>query len=92
MNLPTSPIHDLVVKDDDLVVATHGRSFWVLDDLTPLRQINAQIAQAEMKLFEPQMAVRLHYPTEVDSRQPAGKNPPAGAIITLRMSEARLGA
>ena len=51
MNLPTSPIHDLVVKDDDLVVATHGRSFWVLDDLTPLRQVNDQIAQAEMKLY-----------------------------------------
>ena len=42
LNLPHSPIHDLVVKDDDLVVATHGRSFWVLDDLTPLRQVNAQ--------------------------------------------------
>ena len=42
LNLPVSPIHDLVVKDDDLVVATHGRSFWVLDDLTPLRQVNAQ--------------------------------------------------
>ena len=42
LNLPMSPIHDLVVKDDDLVVATHGRSFWVLDNLTPLRQVNAQ--------------------------------------------------
>ncbi len=41
LNLPQSPIHDLVVKDDDLVVATHGRSFWVLDNLTPLRQLNA---------------------------------------------------
>ena len=40
LNLPMSPIHDLVVKDDDLVVATHGRSFWVLDNLTPLRQVN----------------------------------------------------
>jgi hypothetical protein len=81
MNLPTSPIHDLVVKDDDLVVATHGRSFWVLDNLTPLRQVNPQLAQAEMKLYEPQTAVRLHYPMEVDTRQPAGKNPPAGAMI-----------
>ena len=42
LNLPTSPIHDLVVKDDDLVVATHGRSFWVLDNLTPLRQVKRQ--------------------------------------------------
>ncbi len=81
MNLPTSPIRDLVVKDDDLVVATHGRSFWVLDDLTPLRQVNAQTAQADMTLYQPQAAVRLHYPDEIDSRQPAGKNPPPGAII-----------
>ena len=42
LNLPVTPIHDLVVKDDDLVVATHGRSFWVLDDITPIRQVNAQ--------------------------------------------------
>src|SRR4029078_7127301 len=81
LNLPTSPIHDVVVKDDDLVVATHGRSFWVLDNLTPLRQVNAQIAPADMKLYEPQTAVRLHYPNEFDARQPAGKNPPAGAMI-----------
>jgi hypothetical protein len=81
LNLPVSPIHDLVVKDDDLVVATHGRSFWVLDDLTPLRQVNAQVAQADLKLYEPQTAVRLHYPEEVDTRQAAGTNPPPGAII-----------
>jgi photosystem II stability/assembly factor-like uncharacterized protein len=81
INLPVSPIHDLVVKDDDLVVATHGRSFWVLDDLTPLRQINDQVAQAEMKLYEPQTAVRLHYPEEIDIHQAAGTNPPPGAII-----------
>ncbi len=81
MNLPTSPIRDLVVKDDDLVVATHGRAFWVLDDVTPLRQITDQVAQAEMKLYEPQTAIRLHYPDEVDTHQAAGTNPPAGAII-----------
>jgi photosystem II stability/assembly factor-like uncharacterized protein len=81
MNLPTSPIHDLLVKDDDLVVATHGRSFWVLDNLTPLRQINDQVAQAPMKLYSPQTAVRLHYPDDIDTRQSAGTNPPAGAMI-----------
>ncbi len=91
MNLPTSPIHDLVVKDDDLVVATHGRSFWVLDDFTPLRQVNAQIAQAEMNLYEPQTAVRLHYPDEIDTRQPAGKNPPPGAIIDYYFKDAPKG-
>jgi photosystem II stability/assembly factor-like uncharacterized protein len=81
LNLPVSPVHDLVVKDDDLVVATHGRSFWVLDDLTPLRQLSAQSAQADAILYQPQTALRLHYPEEFDKRQPVGENPPAGAII-----------
>jgi photosystem II stability/assembly factor-like uncharacterized protein len=81
LNLPQSPVHDLVVKDDDLVVATHGRSFWVLDNVTPLRQINAQNSSAEMVLYQPQTAVRLHYPEEIDRRRPAGDNPPPGAII-----------
>src|SRR6266581_8551435 len=81
LNLPTSPIHDLAVKDDDLVVATHGRSFWVLDDLTPIRQLNKQSAQADVILYQPQTALRLHYPEEFDKRQPVGDNPPAGAII-----------
>ena len=81
LNLPVSPIHDLVVKDDDLVVATHGRSFWVLDDLTPIRQLNKQSLIADTILYQPQTALRLHYPTEFDRRQPVGDNPPAGAII-----------
>lgn len=91
MNLPTSPIHDLVVKDDDLVVATHGRSFWVLDNLTPLRQMNDQVAQAGMKLYEPQTAFRLHYPEEIDTHQAAGTNPPPGAIIDYYFKEAPKG-
>ena len=81
LNLPTSPIHDLVVKDDDLVVATHGRSFWLLDDVTPVRQVNAQSQQADVILYQPQTALRLHYPEEFDKRQPVGDNPPPGAII-----------
>jgi hypothetical protein len=81
LNLPVTPIHDLVVKDDDLVVATHGRSFWVLDDLTPLRQVNAASARADVILYQPQTALRLHQPEEVDKRQPVGDNPPPGAII-----------
>ncbi len=58
LNLPVTPVHDLVVKEDDLVVATHGRSFWILDDLTPLQQINAQVAQADAHLYAPGPAVR----------------------------------
>ncbi|MDQ2918716.1 MAG: glycosyl hydrolase, partial [Verrucomicrobiota bacterium] len=81
LNLPVSPVHDLVVKDDDLVVATHGRSFWVLDDLTPLRQLNPQSTQTDSILYQPQTALLLNYPTEFDKRQPVGENPPAGAVI-----------
>ncbi|MEY2494431.1 MAG: hypothetical protein QOJ45_923 [Verrucomicrobiota bacterium] len=88
LNLPVSPIHDLVVKDDDLVVATHGRSFWVLDDITPLRQVNAQSAQMDALLYQPQTALRLHYPTEFDKRQPVGENPPAGAILNYYLKAA----
>jgi len=80
-NLPTAPIHDLAVKNDDLVVATHGRSFWVLDDITPLRQIDEKTASAAALLFAPQTAIRLHYPDEIDNRRPVGANPPAGAIL-----------
>src|SRR5260370_30196805 len=79
--MAVSPIHDIVVKDDDLVVATHGRSFWVLDNLTPIRQVNAPSARADVILYQPQTALRLHYPEEFDKRQPVGDNPPPGAII-----------
>ncbi|MGI8438461.1 MAG: VPS10 domain-containing protein, partial [Chthoniobacterales bacterium] len=88
MNLPTSPVRDLVVKDDDLVVATHGRGFWVLANVTPLRQVNNQVAQAAMKLYEPETAVRLHYPDEIDTHQAAGTNPPAGAMLDYYFKDA----
>ncbi len=57
-NLPVAPIHDLIVKDGDLVVATHGRSFWILDDLTPLHQIADGVANADAHLFAPRPTVR----------------------------------
>ncbi len=88
LNLPVSPIHDLVVKDDDLVVATHGRSFWVLDNLTPLRQVSAQSANADVILYQPQTALLLNYPTEFDKRQPVGENPPPGAMIDYYLKSA----
>ncbi|HEY4282435.1 MAG TPA: hypothetical protein VGM62_05160, partial [Chthoniobacterales bacterium] len=81
LNLPVSPIHDLVVKDDDLIAATHGRSFWILDNVTPLRQINPGAAAGDAFVYQPQTALRLHYPNEFDRRQPVGDNPPAGALI-----------
>jgi hypothetical protein len=81
LNLPTTPVHDLIVKDDDLVVATHGRSVWILDDLSPLRQAAAGLPAESFHLFLPAQAVKLHYPSEVERRLPVGDNPPAGAVI-----------
>ena len=57
-NLPVAPIHDLIVKDSDLVVATHGRAFWILDDLTPLHQMADAIASADAHLFAPRPVTR----------------------------------
>jgi hypothetical protein len=80
LNLPNSPIHDLIVKNDDLVVATHGRSFWILDDLTPLRATTAQAATQPV-LYKPRVTYRMRWPEFFERRQPVGKNPPNGAII-----------
>ena len=81
LNLPTTPIHDLAVKDNDLVAATHGRSFWILDDVTPLRQASSAIAADDFHLYQPATAVRLHFPDSVDRKRPVGDNPPKGAIL-----------
>jgi hypothetical protein len=80
LNLPNSPIHDLIVKNDDLVVATHGRSFWILDDLTPLRSATTQAASQPV-LYKPRVTYRLRWPLFFERRQPVGENPPNGAII-----------
>ncbi|WP_174301088.1 glycosyl hydrolase [Caulobacter sp. S45] len=81
LDLPVTPIHDLVVKGDDLVAATHGRAFWVLDDLTPLRQATPVTMAQALWLYTPETATRLYYPEQVESRRPVGENPPAGALI-----------
>jgi hypothetical protein len=81
LNLPAVPVHDLVVKDDDLAVATHGRAFWILDDLTPLRTLAPPDADAAAKLYPPRPAYRLRMPDSVDRRSPAGENPPPGAMV-----------
>ena len=81
LNLPTVPIHDLNIHNDDLVAATHGRSFWVLDDITPMRQIDTNSANAEMILYKPEVALRLHLPDAIDHRGPVGDDPPLGAIL-----------
>ena len=61
-NLPVAPIHDLAVKDNDLIAATHGRSFWVLDDLSPLHQVTKDVTEAPVHLIEPRVTVRLRSP------------------------------
>jgi photosystem II stability/assembly factor-like uncharacterized protein len=92
LNLPNAPVHDLVVKNDDLVVATHGRSFWILDDVTPLRQYADTIASEDMHLYSPAVAYRLHT-AGGDEPSPArlvfnGKNPPNGAVIYYYVKKA----
>jgi photosystem II stability/assembly factor-like uncharacterized protein len=77
--LPVVPITDLVVKDDDLVVSTQGRSFWILDDLSPLRQAKAEIAASEAHLFTPRPAMRFF--GGAGSVPGQGQNPPSGAVI-----------
>src|SRR5262249_16790131 len=85
LNMPATSIRDLVVKDDDIVVGTHGRSFWILDAVTPLRQINDQVAQSDAFLFKPQTAIRVRRSVNTDTpippEEPMGQNPPDGAII-----------
>ena len=85
LNLPASSIRDLVVHNDDIVVGTHGRSFWILDNITPLRQANAQLAAAPAYLFAPQMTYRVRRNNNTDTplppEEPAGQNPPDGAMV-----------
>ncbi len=85
LNMPATSIRDLVVHNDDIVVGTHGRSFWILDDITPLRQINKEVTDANAFLFAPQLATRIkrsvHTDTPFPPEEPAGQNPPDGAII-----------
>jgi len=84
-NLPVTAIRDLVIKDNDLVVATHGRSFWILDNISPLRELTPTAMAAAVYLFRPATAIRIRknaaHDTPLPPETPAGKNPPAGAII-----------
>ncbi len=88
LDLAPSPVHDLVVRGDDLVAATHGRSFWILDDVTPLRQIDLKTASQDVTLYKPEPALRLSYPDAVDTRQPVGEDPPFGVLIDYYLKTA----
>jgi photosystem II stability/assembly factor-like uncharacterized protein len=82
LNLPPAPVNDLVIKNADLVIGTHGRSFWLLDDISPLRQYHDSIAQEEVHLFTPAPANHTVFRGGFFGGGPGtGKNPPAGAVI-----------
>ena len=89
-NLPHTSMRDLWIHDNDLIVATHGRSFWILDDLTPLRQITESVERSNAYLFKPEMAYRVRRDTNTDTPlppdEPAGQNPPDGAIIDYNVA------
>jgi photosystem II stability/assembly factor-like uncharacterized protein len=80
LNLPTVAVHDLLVKDDSLVLATHGRSFWILDDLVAVRMLTPKIASADLHLFPIPDTIEWRY-FDQSGEPGAGQNPPAGAAI-----------
>jgi photosystem II stability/assembly factor-like uncharacterized protein len=85
LNMPATSIRDLCIHGDDLVAGTHGRSFWILDDITPLRQMSPAISASDIYLFRPQTAMRIRWNENTDTplppEVPAGQNPPDGAIL-----------
>jgi photosystem II stability/assembly factor-like uncharacterized protein len=92
LNLPHTSMRDLWIQDTDLIVATHGRSFWILDDIAPLREAAASLAAADAHLFTPAIAYRVHRDTYTDTPlppdEPAAANPPDGAIIDYYLAHA----
>jgi hypothetical protein len=101
LNMPATSIRDLVIKDDDLVIGTHGRSFWILDNITPLRQLTSLlsleiISDSESMggkniLYKPQTNYRIRWTTYTDTPVPqeesAGENPPDGTMIDYYLNE-----
>ena len=89
LNLPHTSMRDLWIHDDDLIVATHGRSFWILDDIAPLRELAASTAGSD-HLFTPASAYRIQRDINTDTPlppdEPAAANPPDGAIIDFYLS------
>ena len=101
LDMPAISVRDIEVKDDatclcsDLVAGTHGRGFWILDDVTPLRQAAEAAAAKNAYLFKPAAAIRIRFgtndPTPWPPELPAGENPPAGALIDYYLPEAANG-
>jgi len=93
LNLPVVPIHDLAIQDNDLVAATHGRSFWILDDLTILHQLTDEVQKEAVHLFKPRPTVRFKASMDPAIKPvpngPAelGKNPPNGVKVVYYLAE-----
>jgi photosystem II stability/assembly factor-like uncharacterized protein len=92
-NLPIVPIHDLAVKEGDLIAATHGRSFWILDDLSALRQLSPETTRAAARLFKPRKVYRAGFGggggTGAAGGHPSGPNPPSGAVVYYWLAQPR---
>lgn len=84
-NMPSTSIRDLVIHADDVVVGTHGRGFWILDNITALRQMSDLVTKADVHLFKPQLTYRIQRNQNTDTplpqEEPHGQNPPDGAMI-----------
>jgi len=95
LNLPACSVRDLVIHGDDLIVGTHGRGIWVLDDITALRQISSDVEHADALLFRPADAINIPPPSENGTPQPRdepfAENPPYGAIIDYYLGSAARG-
>ncbi len=89
LNLPATPVTDLQVHGNDLVISTFGRGFWILDDITPLRDITGEASAADVYLFPPETGTRVRWDNYQDTpypaETPAGQNPPDGAIINYSL-------
>jgi photosystem II stability/assembly factor-like uncharacterized protein len=92
LNMPPISVRDLVIHGNDLVVGTHGRGFWILDDIAPLRQLSGEIAASDAHLFRPSAAYRVRRNQNTDTplppEEPAGQNPPDGAIFYYSLKSA----
>jgi hypothetical protein len=91
LNLPVTSVRDLVVHENDLVVATFGRAFWILDDMTPLRHVDRKVGASEAWLFAPETAYRVRpgwdQSTPVPKDEALAENPPDGAVLDYYLKE-----
>ncbi len=92
-NLPIVPVHDLAIKEGDLIAATHGRSFWILDDLSALRQLQPDVTRAPAYLFKPRRAYRAAFGggggTGAAGGHPSGANPASGGVVYYWLAQPR---